>query len=121
MEAKAVAKHVRVSARKARLVVDLIRGKQVEDALNTLHFNKKAVATPIEKTLRSAVANLMFKYEGDEAVPPERFVITEARVDEGPTMKRWMPRAMGRATPIHKRTSHITIKVSDGRTDAVEA
>lgn len=121
MEAKSVAKHVRVSARKARLVVDMIRGERVEDALNTLHFSKKGASTPIEKTLRSAVANLMYKYEGDEMVPPEQFVIIEVRVDEGPTMKRWMPRAMGRATPIMKRTSHITIKVSDGRTEAVEA
>jgi large subunit ribosomal protein L22 len=121
MEARATAKFVRVSPRKARLLVDLIRGKRVEEALNVLHFNKKAAALPIEKTLRSAVSNLLNMQEGEDAVPPERFRVIEALVDDGATMKRWRPRAHGRATQILKRTSHITIKVSDGRTEVVEA
>jgi large subunit ribosomal protein L22 len=114
MQSQAVARFVRVSPRKARLVIDLIRGKRVEEALTLLHFNKKAVAVPIEKTLRSAVANLMDKFEGDDPVSPESFVVSEAFVDPGATMKRFRPRSMGRATPILKRTSHITIRVSDG-------
>lgn len=114
MEAKAVARFVRVSPGKARLVVDQIRGLRVEEALNILHFSKKAAAVPIEKTLRSAVANLLQKEEGDSAVQPEQFVVTQAYVDEAATMKRWIPRSMGRAHPILKRTSHITVGVSDG-------
>ncbi len=117
MEAKATAKFVRVSSRKARLVVDQIRGRRVEEALNILHFSKKAAAVPIEKTLRSAVANLMQKQEGDTAVAPEAFIVARAFVDVGATMKRWLPRSMGRAHPIKKRTSHITVMVSDGRNE----
>jgi large subunit ribosomal protein L22 len=120
MEAHAVAKHVRVSARKARLLADLIRGKRVEEALNLLHFNKKQAAIHVEKTVRSAVANLMHKMEGDLQVPPEAFIVKEAYVNEGATMKRWRPRAHGRAAQILKRTSHITIKVSDGLTETAE-
>lgn len=120
MEAKAVAKFIRVSPGKARLVVDQIRGLRVEEALNILHFSKKAAAVPIEKTLRSAVANLMHKEEGDARVPPESFIVTYATVDGGATMKRWIPRSMGRAHPILKRTSHITLKVSDGLDKAAE-
>lgn len=120
MEAKAITKFVRVSPRKARLVIDQIRGQRVEEALNILHFSKKAAAIPIEKTLRSAVANLLHKGEGDSPVPPESFVVTYASADDGATMKRWIPRSMGRAHPILKRTSHITVKVSNGREEAVE-
>jgi len=120
MEAKAVARYVRVSPYKARLVIDQIRGVSVEEALNILHFSKKAAAVLIEKTLRSAVANLLQKGEGDSAVPPERFVVSQAFVDDGATMKRWIPRSMGRAHPILKRTSHITVQVSDGRSETVE-
>ncbi len=115
MEAKAIAKFVRVSPRKARLVIDQIRGRRVEDALNVLHFSKKAAAVPIEKTLRSAVANLMNQDDSESGVDPESFVVTRAFVDDGATMKRWIPRSMGRAHPILKRTSHITVMVSDGR------
>lgn len=114
MEAKAIARYVRVSPRKARLVIDQIRGESVENALNLLHFSKKAAAIPIEKTLRSAVANLLYKHEGEASVPPEQFVVTLAYVNEAATMKRWTPRSMGRAHPILKRTSHITVGVSDG-------
>jgi large subunit ribosomal protein L22 len=120
MEAKAVARFVRVSPGKARLVVDQIRGLRVEEALNILHFSKKAAAVPIEKTLRSAVANLMQKEEGDSPVAPESFIVTYVTIDDGATMKRWIPRSMGRANPILKRTSHITVKVSDGLDEAAE-
>jgi large subunit ribosomal protein L22 len=120
MEAKAVARYVRVSPFKARLVIDQIRGVSVEEALNILHFSKKAAAVPIEKTLRSAVANLLQKEGGDASIPPERFVVSQAIVDDGATMKRWIPRSMGRAHPILKRTSHITVQVSDGLSEAVE-
>jgi len=120
MEAKAIAKFVRVSPRKARLVIDQIRGQRVEDALNVLHFSKKAAAVPIEKTLRSAVANLMNRSEDESDVDPEAFVVSRAFADDGATMKRWIPRSMGRAHPILKRTCHITVMVSDGRTTPVE-
>jgi large subunit ribosomal protein L22 len=116
MEARATAKHIRVSPRKARLIVDGIRGLQAEEALNFLHFNKKAAAHSIEKTLRSAIANLMDKHDGDSPVPPEEYLVTRAFVDDGATMKRWRPKSMGRAGMILKRSSHITIEVSDGRT-----
>ncbi len=121
MEARAIARFVRISPRKARLLVDMIRGKPVEEALNVLHFNKKAASIPIEKTLRSAIANLLHMQEGEDAVPPERFEVIEALVDDRATMKRWRPRAHGRANQILKRSSHITIRVSDGRTEAIEA
>ena len=114
MEAKAIAKFVRISPGKARLVVDQIRGHRVEDALNTLHFSRKAAAVPIEKTLRSAIANLIHKSDGEPAVPPESFIVSRAFVDVGATMKRWRPRSMGRAHPILKRSCHITLMVSDG-------
>jgi len=122
MEARAVARYVRVSPQKARLVIDQIRGVRVEEALNILHFSKKAVAVPIEKTLRSAISNLLQKEEGDSSVPPEQFVVTQAYVDDAATMKRWRPRSMGRANPILKRSSHITVRVSDGldQTSATE-
>ena len=120
MEAKATARFVRVSPRKARLIVDQIRGRRVEEALNVLHFNKKAAAHTVEKALRSAVANLMHKHGGDTAVPPEQFIVTQASINTGATMKRWRPKSMGRAGMILKRSSHITVKVSDGQ-DAAEA
>jgi len=121
MEAVAVSKYAHVSARKARLLVDMIRGKKVEEALNILHFNKKAASMPIEKTLRSAVSNLLYKHDGDSPVPPESYTVTQAYVNEGATMKRWQARAMGRATLIMKRSSHITIQVSDGLEEPIEA
>ena len=120
MEARAVARYAHVSPRKARLLADMIRGKRVEEALNILHFNKKAASIPIEKTLRSAVSNLLHKHDGDSPVPPETYRVTQAMVDGGATMKRWQARAMGRATMILKRSSHITIQVSDGLEETAE-
>jgi large subunit ribosomal protein L22 len=109
MEAKAVAKNIRISPRKVRLVVDVIRGQRVEDALSMLRNLPQRAAPMVEKLLQSAVANAEQKEMGDE----ENLRIQKATVDPGPTLKRFIPRAMGRATPIRKRTSHITIIVSN--------
>lgn len=112
MEARAVAKRVRMSPRKVRLVVDQIRGKSVNDAYSILRFSKKAAAEPVDKTLRSAVANAQYQaQENGEVLDVDELVIRECYVDEGPTLKRWRARAMGRASPIRKRTSHITVVV----------
>ncbi len=108
MQAKAVAKYVRVSPRKARIVVDKIRGKEVVDALDILRFNERAISEVVSKVVASAAANAESKY----GVRPENLVIKAAYVDEGPTMKRYRPRAKGSASPIMKRTSHITIIVA---------
>ncbi|MED4866907.1 50S ribosomal protein L22 [Heyndrickxia faecalis] len=109
MQAKAVAKTVRIAPRKARLVIDLIRGKQVGEALSILKFTPKAASPVIEKVLHSAIANAEHNYDMDA----NDLVVEKAYVDEGPTLKRFRPRAMGRASQINKRTSHITIVVSD--------
>ena len=112
MEAKAVAKYIRMSPRKIRRVADLIRGKNVGDALNILHFSKKAASMPLEKTLRSAVSNIL-NIEGSSKVDPDDLYIRELRVDEGITLRRFRAASMGRAVRIRKRTSHITIKVAE--------
>ncbi|MFC5713797.1 50S ribosomal protein L22 [Thalassorhabdus alkalitolerans] len=109
MQAKAVAKQVRIAPRKARLVADLVRGKNIGEALAILNHTPKAASPIIEKVLNSAVANAEHNYE----MEPENLYISEAFVDEGVTLKRFRPRAMGRATRINKRTSHITIVVSE--------
>ena len=111
MEAVAKAKHIHQSARKVRQVLDEVRGKQVENAINKLHFTPKKAARVIEKTLRSAVANAINR-EGSD-VDADKLFIKEAFCDEGPTMRRFRPRAMGRATIIRKRTSHLTIVVAE--------
>ncbi len=102
---RAQAKYVRSSARKARLVCDHIRGKSVEEARAILAFTPRAVARDWSKVLESAVANAEHNHELDG----EDLLIKAAHADEGPTLKRFRPRAMGRATPIRKRTSHLTI------------
>jgi len=107
MEAKAVARYVRVSPRKARLLVDLIRGKSVADAQAILKFSPQAAAEIVEKVLNSAVANA----ERNLHVKAEDLFVGSTFVDEGPTLKRIQPRAMGRAFRINKRTSHITVVV----------
>ncbi|AUS07635.1 50S ribosomal protein L22 [Laceyella sacchari] len=109
MEAKAVARYVRIAPRKARLVMDLIRGKSVEEAIAILKFTPRAASPIIEKVLASAVANAEHNFNMDTS----RLVVAKAFVDEGPTLKRYMPRAMGRASRINKRTSHITVVVSE--------
>lgn len=112
MEAKAIARHVRMSPRKVRLVVDQIRGLPVNEAYALLRFSRKRAAEPVNKTLRSAVANAQYKSDAEGGmVDADDLYIREAFVDEGPTLKRWRARAMGRASPINKRTSHITLVV----------
>jgi large subunit ribosomal protein L22 len=105
MEAKASARYVRVSPRKARLVVDLIRGKSVPDAQAILRFTPRAAAEVVEKVLNSAAANA----ERNLHIPSDSMFVATTYVDEGPTIKRIRPRAQGRAFRINKRTSHITV------------
>jgi len=109
MEARAVARQVRVSPRKARIVVDLVRGQSVEKALEVLKFSKKAAARPIEKTVVSAMHNLAGRFE--HPVEPSQMAVREIFVDEGRTMSRIRPRAQGRAYRIRKRSSTITVVV----------
>ncbi len=109
-EVKAVARYVRSAPRKLRLVVDEIRGRSVEEALNILRFAKKRAAKTLEKVLRSAVANA----ENNHQLSADSLFVYRAFIDGGPTMKRWIPRAMGRASMVHKRTSHITFIVKEG-------
>lgn len=112
MVARAIARHVRMSPRKVRLVVDQIRGKSVNEAYALLQFSKKGAAEPVGKTLRSAVANAQYKAQDEgDVIDVDRLIVSEAFVDEGPTLKRWRARAQGRAAPIRKRTSHITVVV----------
>lgn len=107
--AKATAKTVRTSPRKARLVIDLIRGKSVAEAIAILKFTPNKAAGIIEKVLMSAIANAENNFDLDV----ENLYVSEAFVNEGPTMKRFRPRAKGSASPINKRTSHITVVVSE--------
>ena len=109
MEAKAVARYVRIAPRKARVVMDLIRGKSVQEALGILRFIPKKGSQIIEKVLTSATANAQNNLDLD---PAELYVV-RAYVDEGPTLKRYHPRRMGQAFPILKRTSHITVVVGE--------
>ena len=117
MEAKAKARFVRVTPQKARRVVDLIRGKQAGEAVSVLQFAPQAAAEPVLKTVQSAIANAV---EGakrnSERLDEKDLYIAEAFVDEGPTMKRFRPRAQGRAARINKRTSHITVVVAERET-----
>ncbi|MBO8126519.1 MAG: 50S ribosomal protein L22 [Firmicutes bacterium] len=109
MEARAVARFVRISPRKARQVIDVIRGKDLDEALAILKFMPKKGAVLIEKVVRSAAANAENNFDMDV----NNLYIAEAKVDEGPTMKRWMPRARGRADRILKRSSHISIVLKE--------
>lgn len=108
VEVRASARFARTAPRKARLVVDHIRGKSVGDARAVLRHTPRAAAGDISKLLESAVANAENNFELD----PDELRILRATVDEGPTIKRFRPRALGRATPIHKRTSHMTITLT---------
>ena len=105
--ARAVARHVRVTPMKARRVVDIVRGKSVEDALAILKFAPQAAAEPVAKVIASAAANAQNNLDLD----PTTLVVATAYVDEGATLKRFQPRAQGRAFRIRKRTSHITVIV----------
>ncbi|MBB3114293.1 large subunit ribosomal protein L22 [Paenibacillus phyllosphaerae] len=108
-QAKAHANNIRIAPRKAQLVVDLIRGKQVGEAIAILRHTPKAASPIVEKLLNSAIANAEHNHQLDA----NKLVITQVFVNQGPTMKRFRPRAMGRASRINKRTSHITLVVSE--------
>ncbi len=113
-EVRAEAKWVRSSARKARLVVDHIRGRTVPEARTVLAFSQRAVAREVEKVLRSAVANA----EANHGMHGDDLVVASVYVDEGPTIKRWRARARGRVARIKKRTCHITVKLVESPTAA---
>ncbi|OXM83124.1 50S ribosomal protein L22 [Paenibacillus rigui] len=108
-QAKSIARFVRIAPRKVQLVIDLIRGKQVGEAIAILRHTPKAASPIVEKVLNSAIANAEHNYSMD----PNNLVISQTYVNQGPTMKRFRPRAMGRASRINKRTSHITVVVSE--------
>src|SRR5918911_1908908 len=116
-EVRAVAKWVRISPRKARLVVDHIRGRPVPEARTVLAFTTRAAAREIEKVLRSAVANA----EANHGLVGDRLVVSGAHVDDGLIIKRWKPRARGRVARIRKRTCHITIKLAPANGAAAPA
>ncbi len=107
MEVKAVSKYNRISARKVRLVANMVRGQKASTAFNVLKFTPKKAAKLVEKTLKSAVANA----ENNFGIDKNDLVISTIMVDEGPTLKRHMPRSRGMANTIRKRTSHVTIVV----------
>jgi large subunit ribosomal protein L22 len=115
-EARATARFIRVSPSKARQVVDLIRDRHVDDARRVLRFSQRAATAPVSKVLESAIANA----EHNHSLPADELVVARAWVDEGPTLRRYRPRALGRATRIRKRTSHISIvvrRVDEGADD----
>ena len=109
MEAKAHARHIRIAPRKVKLVIDLIRGKEVGVAISILRHTPKAASPILEKLLNSAIANA----EHNHSLNPDNLVVSEAFVNHGPIMKRFRERAQGRASRINKRTSHITLVVSE--------
>ena len=109
MEVTARARYIRVSPRKARLVTDLVKGKKVEEALNILAFTKKAFAKTLTKVINSAVANA----QQNKQMDVDTLMVKRISVDGGPTLKRYIPRAMGRATMVRKRTSHVTVVLDE--------
>ncbi len=114
MEARAVRKYIRGSPRKMRRVVNVVRGQNVAEALNTLHFLPQAATRPVELAIKSALHNLMDKYQ-DERFDENDLFIHEIRVDEGPMFKRFRPAPRGRAHPYRKRLSHLTVIVGTAR------
>jgi large subunit ribosomal protein L22 len=109
MQTQAVLKFVRLSPQKGRLVADLVRGKKVDEALNILKFSQQKAAGIVRKVLESAIANA----ENNNGADVDELKVAEIFVDQGPVMKRLSPRAKGRADRVLKRTSHVTIRVSD--------
>lgn len=109
MQAQATVRFVRIAPRKAQLVVDLIRGKQVGEAIAILRHTPKAASAVVEKLLNSAIANA----EHNNSLDPNNLVVSQVYVNQGPTLKRFRPRAQGRASRINKRTSHITLVVTE--------
>lgn len=109
MEVKAIGRHIRMSPQKARLVADMIRGKDVREAISILAFSKKRSAHSIDKILKSAIANAKAK----KTIDVDTLYVKTIFIDGGPILKRFMPRAMGRASLIKKRTSHITVVLDE--------
>jgi large subunit ribosomal protein L22 len=112
VDATAKLRFLRMSPRKVRLVADLVRGEKVDQALLKLQFTRRYAARPLLKLVKSALANFQ-NLEGNEGAEVDRLVIKRIFVDGGPVVKRFMPRAMGRATMIKKRTSHVTVVVGE--------
>jgi len=112
MKAKAVKRYIPTSPRKMRLVVDLIRGKTVENALNILHFNPKHASDVVEMTIKSAVSNLSNRIETGK-VDDKKIFVKEIFVDGGPTLKRVMPAPQGRAYRVRKRSNHLTVIIAE--------
>lgn len=110
MQARARQQYIRSSPRKMRIVADVVRGKNVEQALNTLHFMPQKAARPIERIIHSAVANLIDQHP-EERIDETSLVVSEIKVDEAPYLKRIRPVSRGRAHPILKRSSHLTVVV----------
>jgi len=115
--ARSSARYVRITPQKARRMIDLIRGLPASEAQTVLRFSPQAASEPVGKVLDSAIANA----ENNHGMSAEGLVVTEAFVDEGPTLKRFRPRAQGRAYRIRKRTSHITVVVSPDQQDTAPA
>ncbi len=111
MQTQAVLKFVRLSPMKGRLLADLVRGKKVDEAINILKFSNQRAAGILKKVLDSAIANA----ENNDGADVDELKVSEILVDEGPVMKRMRPRAKGRGDRIIKRTSHVTVRVSDGK------
>ncbi|HPG39516.1 MAG TPA: 50S ribosomal protein L22 [bacterium] len=111
MEAKAIAKWIRMSPYKVRRVAKLVRGKQINEAINLLHFNDTAASEPLEKAVRSAVANLINNQ--DTKISPDDLYIKELSIDGGFMLKRFRAASMGRASRVRKRTCHISVTVAD--------
>jgi large subunit ribosomal protein L22 len=124
MEARARQQFIRSSPRKMRIVADVVRGRNVQEALNHLHFMPQKAARPIERTIHAAVANLLDQNR-EARVDETALVVQQILVDEGPHLKRWRPASRGRANPILKRSSHLTVVVgtpeADGVTEGDEA
>ncbi|MDR0967014.1 MAG: 50S ribosomal protein L22 [Myxococcales bacterium] len=111
MESTALLRNLRIAPRKVRIIADIVRGQPIEKALATLRYTPKAASKPVEKLLCSAIANAEQRSNGQLDI--DQLVVKTIYVDQGPTMRRFMPRAQGRATRIRKRTSHVTVVLSD--------
>lgn len=116
MQVKASLNNLRIAPRKVRLLADLVRGLEVNKALDQIAFSYKKSAEPVAKLIKSAIANAIHNYDLDK----NNLFIKEIRVDEGKTLKRWMPKAHGRATPIRKRSSHITLILGELKDSGVK-
>ena len=112
MTSSATLRHLRIAPRKVRAVADLVRGKRVGEALSLLRFTAKAAARPVSKLLRSAVANAV---QTGKDVDVDLLYVQTIKVDQGRTLRRFMPRAQGRATRINKKSSHVEVMLSDKR------